>query len=85
MGGGVEAAGGGLGAAGGVPRVSDGKMGPADFQSAHPSRQTSESALTRPSEIHLRMISPLAGPNWPPDGGRTYQTEFGDSAIGSAG
>lgn len=79
------AANGALGAAGGALRFRLGKIGPAAFQSAQPSRHTSESALTRPSAIHLRMISPLAGPNWPPEGGRTYQTELGASAIGSGG
>src|SRR6188768_123403 len=56
---------------------------PAFCQSVQPSRQTSESLLTRPSEIHFRMMSPLAGPYWPPVGGRTYQMAVGASAIGS--
>src|SRR4051794_12643758 len=61
-----------------------GKSWPALRQSAQPSRHTSESLLTRPSESHFRMISPLAGPYWPPVGGRTYQIAAGASAIGSA-
>jgi hypothetical protein len=76
---------GAAGAEGGVLRASEGNTGPAVFQSGQPSRHTSESALTRPSAIHLRIISPLAGPNCPPEGGRTYHTEFGASAIGSEG
>lgn len=81
-----EGAGGGAasGAAAFADLASDGNKGPAVFQSGQPSRHTSESALTRPSPIHLRMMSPLAGPNCPPEGGRTYQTALGASAIGSA-
>ena len=56
---------------------------PAFCQSVHPSRHTSESLLTRPSDSHLRMTSPRAGPYWPPVGGRTYQIAAGASAIGS--
>ena len=58
---------------------------PASCQSRQPSRQTSESALTRPSVSQVRIRSPEAGPNCPPDGGRTYQIISGASAIGSAG
>src|SRR5262245_17857889 len=63
---------------------SVGKSLPAFCQSVHPSRHTSESLLTRPSEIHLRMMSPRAGPYWPPVGGRTYQMADGASAMGSS-
>src|SRR5437867_11980130 len=63
---------------------STGKSLPAFCQSVQPSRQTSESLLTRPSEIHLRMMSPRAGPYWPPLGGRTYQMAAGASEIGSS-
>src|SRR2546430_14782552 len=63
---------------------STGKSLPAFCQSVQPSRQTSESLLTRPSAIHRRVISPRAGPYWPPLGGRTYQMAAGASAIGSS-
>src|SRR5262245_29866732 len=66
-----------------VAPSSDGKSLPADCQSVHPSRHTSESLLTRPSTIHCRMMSPRAGPYWPPLGGRTYQMAVGASPIGS--
>src|SRR4051795_5660804 len=78
-------------AGGAVPAACrTGKSLPAFCQSVQPSRQTSESLLTRPSAIHLRMISPRAGPYWPPVGGRTYQmapgaAEMGSSAADSAG
>src|SRR6187431_1495136 len=71
--------------AGSLPAPSCGKIVDAFFQSPQPSRQTSESAVTRPSPIHLRIVSPGAGPNCPPEGGRTYQTAFGASAMGSCG
>src|SRR6185295_16424210 len=61
-----------------------GKSCPAVCQSVQPSRHTSESLLTRPSESHFRITSPLAGPYCPPLGGRTYQMAAGASAIGSA-
>lgn len=67
------------------PASSDGNTLLACSQSVQPSRQTSESALTRPSPIHLRITSPRAGPYCPPEGGRTYQVAVGFSAIGSAG
>src|SRR5262245_24516245 len=54
-----------------------GKNLPAACQSVQPSRQTSESLLTRPSSSHFRITSPLAGPYWPPLGGRTYQMAVG--------
>ena len=60
-----------------------GNSGPASCQSAHPSRQTSESADTRPSATQRRTTSPRAGPYWPPAGGRTYQTDSGDPSTGS--
>src|SRR6476619_4443004 len=60
-----------------------GKSLAAVCQSVQPSRQTSESLLTRPSEIHFRMMSPRAGPYWPPVGGRTYQIAVGAAAIGA--
>ncbi len=56
---------------------------PAACQSRQPSRQTSESAATRPSASQVRMTSGAAGPNCPPDAGRTYQTDCPPSAIGS--
>src|SRR5436309_9823153 len=62
---------------------STGNSLPAFCQSVHPSRQTSEWLLTRPSAIHLRMMSPRAGPYWPPLGGRTYQIAAGASKMGS--
>ena len=65
-----------------LPR-SLGKTVPASCQSRQPSRHTSESALTRPSLSQVFMSSPAAGPNCPPDGGRTYQIISGASAIGS--
>jgi len=63
--------------------LSCGKTSAASSQSRQPSRQTSESALTRPSEIHVRMISALAGPNCPPEAGRTYHTTSPASVSGS--
>ena len=67
-----------------LPR-SFGKHAAGLLPSRQPSRQTSESALTRPSLSQVRINSPAAGPNCPPDGGRTYQIISGASAIGSAG
>src|SRR5690349_1178353 len=61
-----------------------GKSLPAFCQSVQPSRQTSESLLTRPSESHLRIMSPRAGPYCPPVGGRTYQMAAGASVMGSS-
>lgn len=62
---------------------SSGKTSAALRQSSHPARHTSELAPTRPSRTQFRMISPDAGPNWPPVAGRTYHTADGASAIGS--
>src|SRR5688572_8948500 len=73
----------GAGATGLGAGASEGKIFAALRQSGHPSRQTKESALTRPSAIHLRITSPAAGPYCPPAGGRTYHTAWGASAIGS--
>jgi hypothetical protein len=42
---------------------SEGKTSVALSQSVQPSRQTSESDVTRPSVIHFRITSPRAGPN----------------------
>jgi hypothetical protein len=64
---------------------SDGNTCEAVRQSSQPSRQTSESELARPSVIHLRIMSPRAGPYCPPDGGRTYQIACGASSMGSTG
>lgn len=65
------------------PPARSGKIVEADFQSAQPSRHTSESPATRPSAIHRRMMSPAAGPNWLPDAGRTYHMAWGASEMGS--
>lgn len=67
-------------------KTESGKTSAASFQSRHPSRQTCESGVTRPSASHARITSRSAGPYCPPDGGRTYQTASGASlrAKGSA-
>ena len=70
-------------AATGVAPPSEGNTTTAFFQSVQPSRHTIESAPTRRWVSHCRMMSPAAGPNCPPEAGRTYQMAAGDSAIGS--
>src|SRR5262245_30226038 len=75
------------GAVGGPPAAPPPRLGnvaPASFQSGQPSRHTSESAVIRPWAIHSRKVWGLAGPYWPPLGGRTYQFASGASASGSA-
>src|SRR5262245_51709355 len=37
----------------------------------------------RPSVSQARIVSAFAGPYWPPEGGRTYQTAAGASEMGS--
>ena len=54
--------------------------GNASLASRHcgqPSRHSNAVVATRPSAIHCRSISPVAGPYWPPLGGRTYQVDVG--------
>ena len=67
----------------GIEALNCGNVAAADRQSGQPARHTSELPPTRPSLIQARIMSPEAGPNWPPDEGRTYQTALGASAIGS--
>ena len=60
-----------------------GNSNTAFFQSFQPCFQTNASGPTRPSANHSRMTRASAGPNWPPETGRTYQTAPGCSSRGS--
>ena len=62
-----------------------GNTSAASCQSRQPSRQTRVSVLTRPSANQARIRSVEAGPNCPPEGGRTYQTTLPAAASGSTG
>src|SRR6185312_11957507 len=63
---------------------NSGNTTPAAFHSGQSWRQTSVSAVTRPSLIQLRNSSPTAGPYWlAAPGGITYHCNWGASAIGS--